>query len=694
MSCFVEDHFSYGTLRSNFFDKCRILADASVDNWCCLAIDIEHFKLFNAIHGRKTGDALLSAFAAALHEHATEHRADFAYLGQDDFVVFTSYDQKVIRALMDTLRNIVIIQSNTISYLPACGVYKLHPGESIDLDMYDKASSALAEAKKNLSTRIHEYDPAAYEKEQDEFRILSEVKQAMVNGEITFFLQPQCRMSTRKIVGAEALARWIRKDGSAISPGQFIPTLERKGFITDFDRVIWRLVFQWLRSLLDKGIEPIPISINVSQIDILTMNVVDYLMELSAEYAVPARYVKVEITESSYAEKFDTVKRFAESLKQQGFLVMMDDFGSGYSSLNMLAHVNVDVLKLDMAFIHTSNLQSQKGVAIVESIANSAKMMNMPIVVEGVETAEQVQFLRNLGCRYAQGYHFFKPMPTTDFEKLLHNKDKLDYRGFSCKLNKEMHVREFIDEHTFTDTMLNNILGAVAFYSLEDGDLTITRFNEQFYRAISDGSMQQRQQAIQHYVVKEDWPALYEALDQACLCLPTGGTCEVRFYKSDNSVFWFRMHFFYLRTEGKKRIFFGQVQDVTEIRQQCLEFFEVLREKADVTMMINLDKQTIQYINASDPLSQVGLPNMQLQSSIEATVQNRIDDEADRARFREFFDADRLRSVHHRGSYHEVLTTSFRMQDAVELMEFSTYYIRYSKEQDLIVYVFAKGLEE
>ena len=191
-----------------------------------------------------------------------------------------------------------------------------------------------------------------------------------------------------------------------VSPGVFVPVLEKNGFIASLDRYVWKNVCQWLRSWLDKGHQPVPISINVSRIDIFSMDVPAYLTELLQTYDLPAKLLKVEITESAYAESNDKIIRTVKQLRDAELLVMMDDFGSGYSSLNMLKSIAVDVLKLDMRFLDIDEEEESKGVGILESVVNMARQMRMPIIVEGVETQKQESYLLKLGCRYSQGFYY------------------------------------------------------------------------------------------------------------------------------------------------------------------------------------------------------------------------------------------------------------------------------------------------
>lgn len=674
--------------REEFFRRCNQRLQG--DSWCCIAIDIQYFLLFNEVYGRDQGDKLLALYMDIFHQEEQKGDFLFEYLGNDDFVLFMKNDSQRMHHIYDRLKNLTMEHWNTIGFLPAIGVKRLSEDSCMDLECYDKATMALKRAKEASVERISVYSDADDEVKKTDQEILLHLKQAMDQGYITFYLQPQCKVSSRKIVGAEALARWIEPDGTVISPGKFIPILEKHGFISDFDKIIWEMVCRWIRSLLDRSIRPVPVSLNVSHMDILMMDVEAYLSGLCSKYEIPKELLKVEITESVFSDDYSSINTFVEKLRQSGFLILMDDFGSGYSSLNMLENIQIDVLKLDMGFMKRSMTGSRRGVTILESVINMAKMIQLPVIAEGVETEAQAMFLRSVGCRYVQGYYCYRPMQAEKFEKLLTTEDQMDYSGFVFKMNQQIHVREFLDPNTFTDNLLNNVLGAVAYYTLEGKDLNISRFNEQFYHAIGDPSMEERQVSIQHYVVEEDWPKLYRALDTAFDDIANGGTCEIRFYKSDNSIFWFRMHFFYLRKEQNKKLYFGQVEDINEQRQQSMQFFEVLHEQSDVSMMINLNQKKIQYVTNANMLSQIGLPAMELDLSIERTADARIPDPEDRKRFIEFFNLERLKSAYHKAKYHETITVKFRLKEKTEEVEFSTYSIRHSKDQDWIVYIFAK----
>lgn len=233
---------SFSNQYNAFFRKCEELITANKENWCILAIDLEHFKLFNEMYGIEKGDLLLADIWTILKDFEKNKSCAVAYLGQDDFAIFMQYSTEAIQDIYEKLKNTVYSMTTMVGFLPAIGVYRLHSKDKLSINLFDNAHLALTEAKKHRSERIKEYDSVSHTKHLQEYKTLLNIKEAMDQNEITFFLQPQCRFSTRKIVGAEALARWQKKDGTFVSPADFIPVLEKHGFIADFDKMIWEMV--------------------------------------------------------------------------------------------------------------------------------------------------------------------------------------------------------------------------------------------------------------------------------------------------------------------------------------------------------------------------------------------------------------------------------------------------------------------
>ena len=236
----------------------------------------------------------------------------------------------------------------------------------------------------------------------------------------------------------------------------------------------------------------------------------------------------------------------------------------------MLSSLKVDAIKLDAMFLRVDeeNKESyEKSIHILESVINMAKIISLPIIVEGVETKSQCDFLENLGCRYIQGYYFYKAMPKEDVEKLLSNKDNIDERGFVVKTNDQFRIREFLDKNIFSDNMLNNIIGAVAYYSVHDNDVDIVRFNEQFYKLVNIPDFAERLLKIQNYVPDVDKEKLYNMFKRAEEDKLNGAYDDIRFFTSDGTILSIHMHLYFLGIkEGAKR-FYGASRSATELNE-------------------------------------------------------------------------------------------------------------------------------
>lgn len=554
-----------GLLREKaFFALAQERIEAGLEGWCLMVMDIQHFKLFNDWYGRGAGDLLLAEIGALL-KHTVDREGGMAgYLGQDDFSLLIPFSKERVDALYEGIHNLIAARGVSFGFLPAFGI-SLIEGKPPVLDLLDEASLAAAQLKGDFHSRIRLFRPEMREKTEEEYRLLLNFQRGLKSGELFFVLQPQCRISTGQVVGAECLARWRAPDGKMISPADFIPILEKYGFITDLDQYIWEQVCIWLRKRMDAGHPSVPISINVSQVDIFRTDVPDYLERLLVKYGLPKESIKVEITESAYVENGAAVRDTVARLREMGFLVLMDDFGSGYSSLNMLHEINVDVIKLDAQFLRLNHSDEEKGIHIVESIFNMTKTMAIPVIVEGVETTEQTNFLADLGCRYIQGYHFYRPMPVSDFETLISDDRKVDHQGISFKANQQFSIREFLDQNVYSDSMLNNILGPSAIYSRTGDNVDIVRFNEQFYQEVNVPNFHNRLAHIQDYIYPGDLAAFYSLLDQAEADRLNGASGMVGVYRTDGSLGQYILHVYFLEEGETDKKFYATLQDVTEI---------------------------------------------------------------------------------------------------------------------------------
>lgn len=404
---------------SEFMRRANAFLEARRDGtWCIATVDMGHMRLFNEWHGQAEGDRVLADVGTVLKDIENADMGVAGYWGQDDFCALIPFKHITVHQIYNRVREAVARHDDGVGFWPSMGIYPIDSNEEITIDAQAKAMFTNRRAKNDFKERIAIFRPEEYEHEIAFHRTLTEFQYALSNGRITYYLQPQVDMETGEIIGAEALTRWIDKDGSLISPATFIPALEESGFVVTLDKYIWQGVASWLRVRLDRGLRVVPVSLNVSRVDILACDVAEHMGALAAQYNLPPELMRIEITETAYTGESEAVDKLTADLHTRGFSTYMDDFGTGQSTLAMLKNVNVDVIKLDRTFVPTDRDQG-RSAQIVSSMLEMAQSLHLPIVIEGVETDEQANMLRHMGARYAQGFLYYRPMPAKDFEALL-----------------------------------------------------------------------------------------------------------------------------------------------------------------------------------------------------------------------------------------------------------------------------------
>ena len=401
-----------------FYAKTKeMLLDNPDKNFDLLRINIERFKVLNDLFGESTGDKLLRYIGKFLKEINLPLCVS-GRLYADNFVVCYEAGKGDSLRMINTLQMVAdsfAINNRTIL---SFGLYRIDDKTLPVSVMCDRANMALWKAKGNFKNPYCEYDEKMRQQVLKEQKIINAMEMAIQNKEFTLYLQPKYDIEKGTIIGAEALVRWISLENGFISPGDFIPVFENNGFVYEVDKFIWEESCRYLRKWLDEGREVHPISVNVSRIDLYVPKLVQHLVDLREKYQLPSQYLELEITESAYTEDPEQIITITRQLREAGFVILMDDFGTGYSSLNMLKDIQIDVLKLDMGFLKSSDY-SAKGGNILTAILKMAESLKMQTIAEGVETKEQVEFLKSIGCRYVQGFYYSKPLPVGEFEKLI-----------------------------------------------------------------------------------------------------------------------------------------------------------------------------------------------------------------------------------------------------------------------------------
>ncbi len=377
--------------------------------------NIENFKLYNDTFGTDAGDRLLREIAGTMQSIIGD-RGICGRFAADRFLCLQERGQEMRdREDFDSKME---ISSVIKSLVMRWGVYEVVDRSVPVEQMCDRAQLAADSIKGQYNRYFAIYDDALRGKLLREQAITEAMVTALQEGQFRVYLQPKYSLHDDGLAGAEALVRWIHPEWGFMSPGEFIPLFEKNGFITQLDQYVWEEVCKLLRSWREKGYAPLPVSVNVSRADVYQADLAETLQDIVDRYGVDPAQLHLELTESAYTENpaqiIDTVAR----LRQQGFIIEMDDFGSGYSSLNMLNQMKLDILKLDMKFIQNETAKpAEQG--ILRFIVSLARWLNLSVVAEGVETREQLERLREIGCDYVQGYFFAKPMPDAEFEALL-----------------------------------------------------------------------------------------------------------------------------------------------------------------------------------------------------------------------------------------------------------------------------------
>lgn len=417
----MDTNLSYLTglpnLRAFFYQAAEIMRSNRDRKFALLVLDIAHFKALNEICGWETGDKLLIYISEYLKTYEGPLTALFHFRADCFGMLIPFEDKKELAAIAQNI--CTKIEAYPIAYrvLPSIGICIATDPEMPISALQDYATMALQTIKGKFYAKYAFFDESMHQQMLLEKQIENDILAALSTEQLQAFIQPKVDMSTGEIIGGEALIRWIHPEKGIISPGLFLPVVEKNGLIIDVDFHIWSQVFAWLSKRLKSGRKTVPISVNISRMHFFDNAFREKLVMLSAEYAVPPQLVALELTESAFLNNTDSIYENLQQLRSIGFALSMDDFGTGYSSMTMLKNQPVDEIKIDKGFI--DDIEDNQEQIIVSSIVSMLKALNKKIVVEGVETQAQRNFLLEQNCLHAQGFLYYKPMPISDFETLL-----------------------------------------------------------------------------------------------------------------------------------------------------------------------------------------------------------------------------------------------------------------------------------
>jgi len=440
--------------------------------------DVNGLKYTNDNYGHSEGDLLLVHFAEILS--SVFDLKDIFRISGDEFVVVSKMNRNIFNRKTEELKKSVKDNNNIAAV--GCSYGK---GSEVE-ELVAQAESAMYENKReyyfqnNVQCGDSLEDALALESpSDDEYRDLIK---AFDQKEFVAYYQPQYNNYTGMLVGAEALCRWVHKTRGMISPGYFIPLMEKLHLISKLDLYMFRQVCIFQRKCLDEKSHMVPVSVNLSWDDFAQEDFIDSLESIRVEYNVPVEHIRIEITESVASQGKQAAKAVVDAFHRYGYVIELDDFGAGYSSLNILKDIDYDVLKLDMSFL--SDDMSGKGGTILSSIVRMAKWLSMPVISEGVETQTQLDFIKSIGCEYTQGYLFAKPMPEEEFSAILSSSD-IGLTVTALNMKEKIESVNFWSENSLETLIFNSFVGPACIISYrQNDDLEILKLNNKYLKEL------------------------------------------------------------------------------------------------------------------------------------------------------------------------------------------------------------------
>ena len=430
---------------------------------------------------RHEGDHLLKHIGDALE--STIKQDDFACRSNADrFIFFTKTSGKELGVMVDALIDRIVDYDLPFEIMCNMGIYVTCDAVLPAGMMIDRARLAQSTIKGSYTVKVSYYQEslrAAMLTEQD---ILAIAGTALEEKHFVLYYQPQYNHADGTIIGAEALVRWKHPDRGLISPGIFIPIFEKNGYISKLDFYVFEQACDFLKRCKEQGYPMIPLSTNFCRHDIFLTDFAEKLEEIRKRYDIPAQYLRVEITESAIMGSNEQVNEMIKRLHKYGYIVEMDDFGSGYSSLNVLKDIEMDIIKLDMLFLSEKS-NNARGGTIISAVVRMAKWLNVPVIAEGVETLKQADFLRSIGCNFIQGYLYSRPLPEEQYVELLVGSE-IGNTNPQMNLMENLNSCDFWDPKSQETLIFSNYVGGAAIFDYHNGKLEVLRVNKKYLREL------------------------------------------------------------------------------------------------------------------------------------------------------------------------------------------------------------------
>lgn len=548
--------------KDTFIEKTsQMLRENTHKTYVVLMWNIERFKLINDLFGTKEGDRVLIEIAKALAD-MMKGVGTYGRLVEDRFVMCFPYNLLDIEDIIKRVNDGFGRYKSDYAVVSNFGIYVVDD-ITLPVDiMCDRANLAIQSVKGNIIKPYAFYKDEYRSSLLKEQRLIKDIKMALEEGQFEVYYQPIFSLSLGEVISAEALVRWNHPTKKIIPAGQFISIFEKNGFICQLDIFVLECVCKQLKEWKENGQVLLPISVNISVANIYEPDFCNKIMEIVEKYGIEPYTLELEITENAYTENAPQHITAIKALQEQGFSILIDDFGSGYSVFNMLRDVPVDTLKIDLRFMESFDKSGRFG-SIITAVVRMAKWLNMPVIAVGVETKGQVDFLKSIGCDMIQGYFFSRPLPKGQFEAF--SRKSFDFlKERIMAYDESVNYNELFNPNFVSNKIFNSIIGGIGIYELVENGLEVIRVNDGYYKTM--GYTPQTLYAdtgnILCKVFEEDRDLLIEKCRN--ICKNRGeGEMILRRYDANGKLLWLDVSIKYLGGSIERPLFCFAFKDIT-----------------------------------------------------------------------------------------------------------------------------------
>lgn len=569
--------------KKKFYDVTREMLRCNNDKkFVFIRFDVDRFQMVNSFFGYNEGDKLLVYIGKQLKDvYSVMPYATFGRIESDVFGICHRYDESTILRRIADIRNMLAKYNPEYDIVPNLGLYVIEDNNLPLETIFNRATLASNYSKGNYVKFYTFYNDKMSKTIIHDQEIINDMKSAIEKEQFDLYFQPKYSLENNKPYGAEALVRWFHPTKGMVMPGEFIPVLEKNGYISKLDYFVWEKACKYLRKWMDEGRTPYPISVNVSRVNMYNPKIVDIIKGLTDKYNIPPELLNLELTESAYVENPVVIKDIITKLQLYGFIILMDDFGSGYSSLNTLKDISVDILKVDMKFLSNTDIPG-RGDNILASVIRMAKWINLPVVVEGVETYEQARFLRSIGCDYVQGYYFASPMPVEDYLKLIDSNE--EFHNNESGRNKsedseQININALFEKNPQMEMIFGNNLQTIVIYEYSDGNVELLRVNEGFYDMFGSSDTALKKENVIS-IIDENYKETVISAFETAIRTKKIAEAEYERTKNNGTNMWVKLRLQYIQKIGNKHLLFGTLNDITA-QKEIDSILSIYRKEVD-----------------------------------------------------------------------------------------------------------------